>query len=286
MILVTYYQKIDRLAVLLAGELRTWDSVCPYIFSFFECRAKQVDYFFATWNTDGINGVLRPVTPDEITSPFTKYKQNLIEYRLEERIPRRPNTYYYQSWLALRANKLKREYEQDNNFVYDQVVETRPDLYIRKLSNKPFELIPPMTVFNNRTVCEAVEGIPVIHKTHIDDVYIRSDSLTNDIIGQRYYYSFPEEYHKPKNINGNIVYDPNYTNHHCIYGNYLREKNIIVTNKFCDYLFRIVTRPNFPFDNLDAVKGKTLWDEYYWKWQDSHLTVENNRKDPINFIDK
>lgn len=283
---MSYNQKIDRLAVLIAGELRTWDSVCPYIFKFFEGRADQIDYFFATWNVDGLNGTPRPVTSDEITSPFTKYNQNLVSYLVEEPIPRRPTTFYYQSWLALRANKLKKEHEQANNFVYDQVVETRPDLYIRRVSIKPFEMIPPMTVFNTWIAREEVDGIPVTHKIHVDDVYIRSDSPTNDIISQRYYYSFPEENYKPRNVNGKMVYDPNYTNHHCVYGNYLREKNIAVTNKFQDYLFRIVTRPNFPFDNLDVIRGQSLWDDYYWKWGNSHLTVESVRKDPVNFIDK
>lgn len=275
--------KINKLAILIAGELRTWTDTVPYIFKFFNGQANQVDYFFVTWNVDGITGNLLPVKLDDIISPFNEYKQNLIAYSIENPIERRAITYYYQAWLALKANELKRKHEQSNNFVYDQVVETRPDLYLRKPMQKLLYPIPPMTAYNNYRPINEIQGIPITYRKLIDDVYIRSDSPTNDIISQRYFYSFPEENYGPKTINGEVVYDPNCTNHHCVYGNYLGEKNIEVTNKFQDYPFRIVTRPNFPFSNLDIINGQILWNEYYYKWGDAHLKVESNRTDPIIF---
>lgn len=163
---------IDRLAVVVAGELRTWTKISNYILSAFKNKAKQVDYFFVTWDTsENI-----PINKDNITMTFQN--ENLIAYKIVKNISE-SHTFYRQQNLIKIGNILKQEYELSNNFVYDQVVVTRPDVFLK--NNEKVEWIH-CTDFVYR-VGWFIQSLINENLVNIcDDLYYRSNSMTDDFM--------------------------------------------------------------------------------------------------------
>lgn len=249
-------KNINRLAVVLVGEFRTWKIASKYLFQFFEERANQVDYFFVTWNVSSQTGKLIGVTDNDVVEPFVKFKQNLIEHKILEPIGRHNSTFYNQAWLSKIGNLLKRKYEAKNNFFYDQVVETRPDVYFRRHDSlwtfcKDFEYEGGLSYqFDS-----ALAGMP--------DVYVRTSSITSDVVADRYYYK------KSKDVR-NIINATHweFNNHH------LTLSEIFYKRKICpksyinemDYRLFVCVRPSFPedldLDSVDAIELDNMFISY------------------------
>lgn len=247
---------INRLAVILIGEFRTWKIASKYLINFFSARATQVDYFFVTWNVTTQTKEILSVTDADIVEPFNAYNGNLVDYKILEPIGRHNTTYYNQAWLAKFGNMLKRKYEQKNNFVYDQVVETRPDCYFRKSDT-------------DWKICKDFEYEGACPRPHdngflgIHDVYFRTTSFTNDLLSNRYKFEKSKDY---ENLVSSNHWE--FTNHHWTMSQVLfnRLLNPISHNDTGDFTFFCCVRPNFPTDkDLDQIHWKTL-DDMFVGW--------------------
>ena len=240
--------KINKLAVLLCGDFRAWPRASEYIFKYADYLSDDVDYYFSTWNNTsdywytGINELKtkRPVTDDDVTKEFIKYNKNLINYRLSTHIlDQHTNTYYYQSYLAKIANVMKRRYELDNNFIYDQVVEMRPDLYI----NAETSIIADLNDFECLLYIENPGDITVPGAA---DLHYRSNSFGNDIMANRFYHqkSFALKYVKNFTLHNDII------NNHQILADYMYQKRIKSIQGIGLHK-QVVIRTNFPLGDLD-----------------------------------
>ena len=169
---------ISKLAVILIGQFRTFKITNKYLCEFFANKAECVDYYFVTWPTSGGHNTryfenVVDVVDSDITDCFQG--QRLIDYRIVPDIAKK-HTYYRMAYLSKIAQQLKKTKELADNFVYDQVVETRPDVYLRSAGDWP--IVKP----------SHYGGHPVeIKNDHafINDLYIRADSATHDIIADR-----------------------------------------------------------------------------------------------------
>jgi len=260
--------KLNRIAVLLAGDFRQWPRAAEYIFAFAEQQAVTVDYYFATWTTTqdywyAPTMVNRQVTENDITGEFIKHNKNLINFRLVEQIkqfntiPHRSDiTFYYQTYLAKLANIMKRRYELDNNFVYDQVIEMRPDLYIVADANSS-----PITLANFEWSGELCYDDFKHHQTQwpvAPDLYYQANSFSNDIMAERFYYKKARQYGQIQiNSNGQLPF----VNNHWVLFDYshlrrMRPVAPVLPNT------HVVIRPNFPQDDLRNYSQLQLW-EYF-----------------------
>ncbi len=253
-------KNINRLAVILVGEFRTWPIASKYLFNFFEKRANQVDYFFVTWNVTSQTGELISVTDSDILEPFNTYGQNLVSYKILEPIGRHSTTFYNQAWLSKIANILKRQNEIKNNIVYDQVVETRPDCYYRS-SDTPW--------YN----CKEYEYEGACPKTWasgllgISDVYFRTTSATHDLISDRY--NIRRSSTHTKLINETHW---EFTNHHWVMTELLYKRLLhpVSHNDTGDFSFFCCIRPNFSKElDLDSEDCLVL-DEMFIGWGKPH----------------
>ena len=260
--------KINRLAVLLCGELRMWEQASTYIFDAMESRAEQVDYYFATWDKTrtfwwpehSSEKTSRPVSADEITSKFVD--RNLINYKLinqETALPRFGITMYYQSYLAKIANTCKRRYELDNNFVYDQVVELRPDIFIK--NKQTHEQIRSYTDF------EYAAGLVYLDNTisfpQITDFYSRLNSITNDVIANRHYY---RKSVKLDNAMHTLTHWPTRMNNHWVLLDYIYARRLISVGALAELGSQIIIRPNFPKDDLNNYSESELHERFTTPW--------------------
>lgn len=267
---------INRLAVILVGELRTWKIASQYLFKLFEERAHQVDYFFVTWNVTSQTGELISVTDSDVLTPFQLHNKNLISYKILEPIGRHKTTFYNQAWLAKFGNMLKRRHEINNNFVYDQVVETRPDCYFRRSEN-PW------------IICKDFEYEGASPKTWasgllgITDVYFRSTSSTNDLIADRYYFTRSSDHNQ-------IINETHwqFSNHHWVMCEIFNKRLLVPVshNDTGDFNFFCCVRPNFPTDtDLDKIYWKTL-DEWFVGWGRPYDDFFYGPRSSVPIVDK
>lgn len=249
-------KNINRLAVIIVGEFRTWKIASKYLFNFFSLRAHQVDYFFVTWNVTSQTGQLLTVTDSDVITPFAKHNQKCVNHFIIDPIGRHGTTFYNQAWLSKLANILKRQHELDNNFVYDQVIETRPDCYFRSTDKE-------------WTICKDFEYEGACPKTWesgllgVTDVYFRTSSFTNDLLSDRYRLSRSQSYYDLMSAK-----HWEFTNHHWVMAEVLfkRIMNPISHNDTGDFNFFCCIRPNFPTDtDLDQIYWKTL-DDMFIGW--------------------
>ena len=236
---------IKRLAVIIVGEYRMWPRASKYLFDYFKNRAEQTDFFFVTWNLNA--GV--PVTESNVTDYFVD--ANLVGLQLCTVIPEK-HTYYKQAYLSKVGNTLKRQQELKNNFVYDQVVETRPDLYLRR---DAVEWVP----------CEEFEYVIAPTKMKVEgttpgmlfmmDIYYRSTSLTNDIISNRYW-NIKSKFSNYANITSGVPF----VGHHWFLPDYLMQHRLISQSDRMDYGFNTVIRSYFPDVDLDTLSSDEILD--------------------------
>lgn len=241
---------MKRLAVLLVGEYRTWAMAHPVIFKFFEDKAETVDYYFVTWDKNGD----QDITEHDIVSYFQN--KNLVNFKIMPVMPD-VHTYYKQAKLAKIANILKRQYEKQHNFLYDQVVETRPDVYLRS-HGLPWNMCGDFQ-YSACYIEERYKGEPFMV-----DAYYRTNSLTNDVLSNRFF-------NIPSSVNyaANLVSGASFVSHHWYITKYLLEHTLIPRepNTYrTDYAYLNVIRPNFPADidllNLSDQQVTDLWTEW------------------------
>lgn len=137
------------IAVNIRGQYRDWDKARHSIFAMLdpvEPHANVV-YFFTTWDisyhmvgvANGVNTayldyqvindkeVIGDSFGDRLVGGIqilsTDVARNMLDIRL-------PEEYELIMFMRHAANNMKRQYEQDNDMVFDIVIETRPDLYV------------------------------------------------------------------------------------------------------------------------------------------------------------
>jgi hypothetical protein len=203
-------EKFNRLAVLLCGQYREWPRASKYIFEYFDALSDNIDYYFITWSTDSKKNAQCPtyiqylfnreISKDDII-PFFDNK-NLINCEIINPVSAEIsglNTFYKQSYLGLVANQYKRTHEKKNGFIYDQVFELRPDLYISHLY-ADYDNQDAYIAASDKTRIPCLDdefragefwyeegsGRPAL-----GDYIIQSSSAGNDISARRFFHNMP-----------------------------------------------------------------------------------------------
>lgn len=157
----------DRIAVIYRGHLRTWNYVKEVNFQFFESISKNVDYYFVTWDIGKDFSAIENDFKD----------RNLIKFLLVKRDDK-----YYQSdfgpvYHLSKILPYKKEREQ--TVKYDAVIDTRPDVILKKISD--FPVLEDMTLYvewMNDNIPNTINGIGDLCNIMSSEVF--------DIISQRY----------------------------------------------------------------------------------------------------
>lgn len=117
---------LNHVAVLLRGHVRTFKIIYPYIFEFYKKIAKNVDYYFITWQGSQVNTSVSDIFKGEnlITQV---YMQPSLDYGAD--------SYKSSSYLAYML--LPYKHAREKSVHYDLVFDTRPDVIPVFLDNKP-----------------------------------------------------------------------------------------------------------------------------------------------------
>jgi hypothetical protein len=145
-----------RIAICLAGYLRTFEQCWPSILKNV-IQDHDFDIFIHTYNKlgNGQHGWRFPISQTEpINTNFLLSLPNLrtleiedwndIKYKFENFLsmeegsailPENVNSMVASFYKVYKCNELKKQYEKENNFVYDVVIRMRPDIFFEKKVN-------------------------------------------------------------------------------------------------------------------------------------------------------
>lgn len=183
-----------RIAVCMSGQLRNWElgvANQKWFWSTANAPNVEIDYFVHTWTYSwDREGVSIPYTERIIQDD--EYSRFLQEYNPKKIIlDSKPQNYFRGNdhWSALfysfaQSINLKREYELENDFEYDVVVKTRPDV----IFNPRFTFAVPKLWDG---VIHASHGGPMENEYYmfnITDIVFYGNSYTMDLLTNLYFY--------------------------------------------------------------------------------------------------
>ena len=192
-----------KIAVCMSGQLRNWEIAKDNQKWFWSTSGEEVDYFIHTWNYSGDRkGVSQPYEWRNVN----KWEFNRIvrHYDAKKSIfDKKPQKYFYGNdhWLCLfysfaQSVMLKRQYEIENNFEYDIVIKSRPDIVFNPKYCFTYE--PLM-----KNVIYTTHGGTMPHECgmfNFNDICFYSKSRTMDMLVDTYFY-------RKKVVSNNSGYD-------------------------------------------------------------------------------
>ena len=224
-----------RVAVLLTGQLRTWEVCKLGIRGYFDNGVKnmyngwtrdfETDYFLHTWDINSWRNTKEPHGFPEafdIEKIPEDSKQKLKDFYNPKSIEIEKFEDFGHPWLPMfysftKANQAKRNYEIQNNFVYDLVIKTRFDtLFVLpedRKSQVPMTILKPDSDYGSRTAWsiapELTKRFDEFNYFTFHDVAWYSDSGTMDMISNIYFDVKNGEKNPWKNTYGpgTIIYD-------------------------------------------------------------------------------
>lgn len=194
--------KQKRVAICFSGQMRNWELASKNILKFFSDENTQVDYFIHTWdtNTEKIPPYVNnkrdfmKVSSKDFDNFLKIYKP--VKYHMSKFNQNDWNQSWNQSWDPLFYSfeysiLLKKQYELENNFIYDIVIKARPDVIYNPIHNFSFS-----TNYNTSS-CFTCTPINMFHGEFnmqcFDDVMFFGSSKVMDIMAGLY------KYYKVKN---------------------------------------------------------------------------------------
>jgi hypothetical protein len=169
-----------------------------------EHLSDNIDYYFVTWNYSSLfwypqmyasmlvsadHNDTCTVTETDVTGYFQN--KNLIACQIVDPnlIPGDfPSSFYYNAYLAKIATLLKSRYEFDNDFVYDQVIEIRPDLYITEPVRANGLLCGDYDYIAEGGILYRPEHTVTECVPRLGDFRRQTNSFGNDVLGNRYWH--------------------------------------------------------------------------------------------------
>jgi|TARA_R110000823_G_C15924743_1_gene498980 hypothetical protein len=167
--------KMEHIAVVLRGHVRTWHYIYPLVFEFYESIAKEVDYYFITWDTSNSDNIIE-----------TFKGKNLIHFQI---VPKTIcNTLFYNSYegpafmgaLLLPHINTREQTLKTPRKIYDAIIDSRPDvLPIRRVMldvdrvGEQISFIKPEMDTAYVTGIEIQKNLGNAPKGNLDDVAIK-----------------------------------------------------------------------------------------------------------------
>ena len=180
-----------KIAVCMSGQLRQWEIAKENQKWFWETSGVEIDYFIHTWDYSGDReGVSQPyITRDVSREEFDKvvdwYKPKGCMF------DDRKQDFFYANdhWSSLfysmaQSMILKRQYEIDNDFEYDLVIKTRPDVVFDPRYHFSWEPLEDNILFATQGGLMESE----FHMFNTNDMVFYGKSYTMDLVIPMYFY--------------------------------------------------------------------------------------------------
>lgn len=180
-----------KIAVCMSGQLRQWEIAKENQKWFWETSGVEIDYFIHTWDYSGDReGVSQPyITRDVSRKEF----DTLVDWYKPKgcMFDDRKQDFFYANdhWSSLfysmaHSMMLKRQYEIDNDFEYDLVIKTRPDVVFDPRCHFSWEPLEDNILFATQGGLMESE----FHMFNTNDMVFYGKSYTMDLVIPMYFY--------------------------------------------------------------------------------------------------
>lgn len=259
-----------RIAVCISGQLRQWKLAVENQKWFWETANRpevEIDYFAHTWtyswDREGASKeyISREVTEQEIEEFKNAYnlKDLLVDSRLQHEF--RGNDHWSGLFYSFaKSILLKRKYELENNFQYDLVIKTRPDVVFNPKRTFYVPLLHNNCIYTTHGGPMAEE----FNMYNLSDIVFLGTSYTMDMISNLYFYrqNGIQDYNIENKLNIHAM-GPGTLMHE-----YFRDFGI--TPIFKDSFLQIILKEGCPtnlnlFDPGDFEVMFKYWQEWYTK---------------------
>jgi hypothetical protein len=243
-----------RIAVCICGQPRTWRTSSENIKQYFNVDA-EVDYFIHTWDTNSYGGVDELVDDPDIELKGIKDSFNpklIILEHYDPEIDRFGWQHIFRSFM--KSIWLKKNYEIENDFIYDIVIKTRFDIVFSPRSKFHINMLQPQSIYSN---CRPCVGFPQeFNIPMINDVFFYGDSPTMDIASKTYFWirSYQQKVHDNSGLGVRADDVEVFCGSGSIFYNFLISWNILPTfiNDIQYYTIR---------KNMEGLNCDTEWDK-------------------------
>lgn len=186
-----------RIAICLSGQIRSWKKcIDSWELIYKHFPNAQVDYFIHTWDENsypakfGNTKETVKISQEEIDELTERLKPKKMIFEKAKSFSSLKNNaaldsspYLSQYYGVLKCARLKKQYEIENDFVYDIVVRLRFDLFI----NQPIFRDPYFQI-QERMIYGIHYGYDFDRRCfRFGDMFFFSDSMTYDILSEYYY---------------------------------------------------------------------------------------------------
>ena len=182
---------MKKVAVCLSGQMRNWRVAVENQKWFWTTANMEVDYFIHTWDYSMERvGVSKPYEHRDVSSGEFNELVELYQPKKYLFDTKKPDYFYKKDhWSSLfyslsQSIMLKREYELDNNFEYDIVVKSRPDVVFDPRYSFAYDLIQDNVVYTTHGGLLEHE----FHGFNFNDCVFYSNSYTMDLLIDLYFY--------------------------------------------------------------------------------------------------
>lgn len=190
------YSKMAKLALCLSGQLRTWRKCIDTWHNIY--GGYDIDIFCHTWDVNTLpnnvyhksreNQKLEYIAKEEIEEfkSLVKPKKMVVDpYRVFPKISNdlaiSDSNYLSQYYGIMQAAQLKRDYEIENDIVYDLVIRSRYDLFFKNDVSQSFRKLRENTFHGFHF------GWGSTHEGRIGDMFWFADSYAYNIIARFYH---------------------------------------------------------------------------------------------------
>jgi len=180
-----------RIAVCLSGQLRGWEIAYKNQQWFWNTSDAEVDYFIHTWDYSADRTAVskpyidRTIDKKEFDNICKLYdvKKGIFDTKKQEEF------FDNDHWLSLfyslsQSLMLKREYEIENNFQYDVVVKSRPDVVFNPTTTFSWPRLWNNTIFTTHGGPMSME----FNMYNFNDCVFLGNSYTMDLLVNLYFY--------------------------------------------------------------------------------------------------
>ena len=190
-----------RIAVCMSGQLRQWKLAIENQKWFWGTSNAEVDYFLHTWDYSADRtGVSQPYTTRKVSQEEFEEIVKTYNIKLAKLDTKKQHEFYDNDhWLSLfyslsQSLLLKRQYEIDNNFEYDVVIKSRPDVVFN-----PAITFRWPRLWNNVVYTTHGGPMPIeFNMFNFNDCVFLANSYTMDLLTNLYFYR--KERIKPENV--------------------------------------------------------------------------------------
>ena len=178
-----------RIAVLLAGQLRNWETTSK-IFKLYNqiLPHTHYDFFLSTWD-DSYNGKKSIECDFSFINAYEIISTSVLNTKIAGvpwKVGDNAEEYKVYPYLFKRVNQLKNDYQNEHDIKYDYIISTRPDIYLNLPMLEVGYNIIKNTIYIPNGIVKKISSITKKEIVRMEDMVLFGDDSVINIHANLY----------------------------------------------------------------------------------------------------